>query len=78
VAVAAVPVALADGRRRQKTIAAVPWLAETSVGLELLGLTEQQIDTALTERRRLGGSAALRQIAEAAAARQVNGDSAAG
>jgi hypothetical protein len=28
-----------------KTIAAVPWLAETSVGLELLGLTEQQIDT---------------------------------
>jgi hypothetical protein len=62
----------------QKTIASVPWLAETSVGLELLGLTEQQIDTALTERRRLGGSVALRQIAEAAAARQVNGDSAAG
>jgi len=58
----------------QKTIASVPWLAETEVGLELLGLTEQQIDRAMADRRRMGGSAALRQIAEVAAARQVNGD----
>lgn len=49
-----------------KQISAVPWLAETEVGLELLGLTEQQIDRALADRRRLGGSAALRQIAQAA------------
>jgi hypothetical protein len=60
----------------QKTIASVPWLAETSVGLELLGLTEQQVDRAMAERRRLGASAALRQVAEIAAQR-VNGDSAA-
>lgn len=59
----------------QKTIASVPWLAETEVGLELLGLTEQQITRAMADKRRMGGSAALRQIAEAAAARQVNGDS---
>jgi hypothetical protein len=60
-----------------KQIAAVPWLAETSVGLELLGLSEQQIERAMADRRRLGASAALRQVAEIAAQR-VNGDSAAG
>lgn len=35
-----------------KQIAAVPWLAETEVGLELLGLDDQQITRALAERRR--------------------------
>lgn len=35
-----------------KQIAAVPWLAETEVGLELLGLDAQQIDRAVSERRR--------------------------
>jgi hypothetical protein len=35
-----------------KVISAVPWLAETSVGLELLGLSDQQIDRALADRRR--------------------------
>jgi hypothetical protein len=50
-----------------KQLQAVPWLAETEVGLELLGLTEQQIKRALADRRREGGSAALRAIAEAAA-----------
>lgn len=49
-----------------KQVAAVPWLAETTVGLELLGLSEQQIDRAVAERRRNGGSAALRAITEAA------------
>lgn len=53
-----------------KQLAAVPWLAETDVGLELLGLDEQQIDRAVAERRRLGGSAALRALVEAAG---VNG-----
>ena len=35
-----------------KQVAAVPWLAETEVGLELLGLSEQQITRALAERQR--------------------------
>lgn len=35
-----------------KVIAAVPWLADTSVGLELLGLSTQQIERALAARRR--------------------------
>jgi hypothetical protein len=51
-----------------KQLAAVPWLAETDVGLELLGLDEQQIRRAMAEKRRLGGSAALRAITEAAVA----------
>lgn len=50
-----------------KQLSAVPWLAETEVGLELLGLDDQQIKRALADRRRMGGSAALRAITEAAA-----------
>lgn len=38
-----------------KQIGAVPWLAETEVGLELLGLDEQQIKRALADRRRAAG-----------------------
>jgi hypothetical protein len=38
-----------------KQIGAVPWLAETEVGLELLGLSDQQIQRALSERRRAAG-----------------------
>ena len=34
-----------------KQLTAVPWLAETEIGLELLGLDQQQIDRALTQRR---------------------------
>jgi hypothetical protein len=50
-----------------KQLSAIPWLAETEVGLELLGLDEQQIRRALADKRRMGGSAALRAVAEAAA-----------
>jgi hypothetical protein len=56
--------AQADAGMKQLT--AVPWLAESEVGLELLGLDEQQIKRALADKRRLGGSAALRAIADAA------------
>lgn len=35
-----------------KQIAALPWLAETEVGLELAGLSPQQIERAMAERRR--------------------------
>lgn len=51
-----------------KQLGAVPWLAETEVGLELLGLNDSQITRALAERRRMSGSAALRAITTAAAA----------
>lgn len=57
--------ALADAGMKQ--IAAVPWLAESEVGLELLGLNPQQVKRAMADRRRIGGSAALRAITEAAA-----------
>ncbi len=42
-----------------KQLTAAPWLAETSVGLELLGLDEQQIARATAERRRASSAAAL-------------------
>lgn len=56
--------AMADAGMKMMT--AVPWLAETEVGLSMLGLSPLQISLALAERRRLGGSAALQQIIEAA------------
>src|SRR5690606_23856279 len=56
--------AVADAGGKQ--LAAVPWLAETEVGLELLGLSDQQIVRAMAEKRRASGSAALRAIVEAA------------
>lgn len=48
-----------------KQVGAVPWLAETSVGLELLGLDQQQIDRALAEKRRARGAVTLSAIANA-------------
>jgi hypothetical protein len=42
-----------------KQLAVIPWLAETEVGLELLGLDEQQIRRALADRRRAAGRAVL-------------------
>lgn len=52
----------------QKQLQAVPWLAETEVGLELLGLDDQQIKRALAERTRSQG----RRLVEAI----VNGSNA--
>ena len=51
-----------------KTLTAMPWLAETEVGLELLGLDEQQIERAMAERRRAQGRATLAALTSAAAA----------
>lgn len=42
-----------------KQIAVVPWLAETEVGLELLGLDDQQIRRAMADRRRAAGRAVV-------------------
>lgn len=62
--------AQADAGMKQMT--AVPWLAETEVGLELLGLDEQQITRALADRRRAQGTQALADIL-ANAAQAVTG-----
>ena len=51
----------AEADAGSKQVAAVPWLAETSVGLELVGLTEQQIKRAQSERRRAGATASVTQ-----------------
>ena len=42
-----------------KQISVVPWLADTEVGLELLGLDEQQIRRAMADKRRAAGRAVL-------------------
>lgn len=58
----------AEADAGSKQVAAAPWLAETEVGLELLGLSRQQIERAMAERRRLAGSGAFAErIAQAAA-----------
>ncbi|QDP43632.1 portal protein [Gordonia phage PhorbesPhlower] len=46
----------------QKQLAAVPWLAETEVGLELLGLSPEQARRALSEKRRASGSKLLDRL----------------
>lgn len=57
-----------------KIIDKVPWLGETSVGLEVLGLTKTQAERALGERRRAAGTAALRDILARVAAGETDDD----
>ena len=45
-----------------KAIGAIPWLAETRVGLEMLGLSEQQINLAMAEKRRASGRAVIEAL----------------
>lgn len=47
-----------------KQVMAAPWLAETTVGLELIGLTPQQIERAQGERRRSAGMDLLAGIGQ--------------
>lgn len=54
--------AQADAGMKQLT--AVPWLAETDIGLELLGLTETQRKRALAEKRRLDAAGVLDRLAQ--------------
>ena len=56
-----------------KQVGAIPWLAETEVGLELLGLDEQQIRRAMAEKRRAAGRAVLQAIAPAQVTADGNG-----
>jgi hypothetical protein len=51
-----------------KQLAAIPWLADTEIGLELLGLDEQQIQRALAEKRRAAGRGVLDALRTAAGA----------
>lgn len=51
-----------------KQLAAVPWLAETEVGLELLGLDKQQIERAMAEKRRAQAAQLMANVAAAAGA----------
>jgi hypothetical protein len=53
-----------------KVITQAPWLADTEVGLELMGLSRDQIDRALNEKRRAAGSGIL-QTLQAAAQQQA-------
>jgi hypothetical protein len=55
-----------------KQLGAVPWLAETEVGLELLGLDDQQIRRAMSNRRRNEGRGVLQTLRDAA--QQVTAD----
>lgn len=48
-----------------KQLSAVPWLADTEVGLELLGLDDQQIRRAMADKRRAAGRGVLEALREA-------------
>lgn len=59
------PTAEADAG--SKILGALPWLADTEVGLELVGLTADQAKRALLEKRRVDGRQMLAALREAAA-----------
>ena len=54
-----------------KVIDKLPWLAETEVGLELMGLSPEQAARAQSERRRAEGTRALSEILERARSGQA-------
>jgi hypothetical protein len=56
-----------------KIIDKAPWLADTEVGLELMGLSPDQIKRALAEKRRAGGTATLKLLQDAAARQAGSG-----
>lgn len=60
----------------QKQIAAVPWLADTDVALELVGLDDQQIERALAQKRRQAGRTVIEALASRTTTQEaVNADS---
>jgi hypothetical protein len=59
-----------------KVIDKAPWLADSEVGLELLGLSPDQIRRALNDKRRSAGSATLQEIRQAVADRAAAGGAA--
>ncbi len=61
-----------------KQVASVPWLAETEVGLELIGLDDQQIKRAQAERRRAQANSRLDALIAAGRQAEVSTDGVAG
>ena len=55
-----------------KQLGAVPWLAETTVGLKLLGLSQEQVDVAMSEKRRAQALQLAGSIGAAAARSATN------
>jgi len=58
----------AEADAGMKQLQSMPWLAETEVGLDLIGLTDEQIRRAQAERRRTQGNVTLAAIAAQAPA----------
>jgi len=56
----------AEADAGMKQLQSMPWLADTEVGLELIGLTDEQIRRAQGERRRTQGNVTLANIADGA------------
>jgi hypothetical protein len=56
-----------------KIIDKAPWLAETDVGLELMGLSTDQIRRAMSQKNRAAGSATLEEIRARVAAQAASG-----
>lgn len=52
----------AEADAGMKTVTALPWLAETEVGMELMGLTDDQIKRAQAEQRRAAGRNVLASL----------------
>lgn len=57
-----------------KVVGSVPWLAETEVGLELLGLNQSQIDRAWSDKRRAEANMARREMVARGAWSAGSGD----
>lgn len=56
----------AEADAGMKQLTAAPWLAETEVGLELLGLTDSQIDRAMADKDRVQASSVALSVINAA------------
>lgn len=57
-----------------KQVASVPWLGDTTVGLELMGLSQDQIERALSENRRNTGRRVVEAVLNANRAADTAGD----
>lgn len=69
------PIYLSDSAEADagaKRVGAVPWLAETEVGLELMGLSDQQIRRAMAEKRRATGRQLIESLRKPPTAEPVN------
>jgi hypothetical protein len=55
-----------------KVLSIAPWLADTDVGLELLGLTPDQATRAMNQRARTAGKAVLQQLLDRSASANGN------